>query len=136
LFDLSGFYYDYSTRFYYDAKSQYYFNSDIQQYMYWDPILSTYKQVEHSGVHQSVETVACVQEPDKPATDQPSPPAPAAEEKPKNAPAKTAAQIAKVSLVVNRHAAMLSIKHEKRIINLISKTTNLTTYLKPWFEVE
>jgi len=94
--------------------------------MYWDPILSTYKQVEHSGVHQTVETVACVQELDKTATEQPSTPAPAAEEKPKNAPAKTAAQIAKVSEVVDRHAALLSIKHEKKIINLISKTTNFS----------
>jgi len=132
--ETSGYYYDYSTGFYYDAVSQYYFNSLTQSYMYWDPIKSTYIPVSSSGTGAETSgTIADIKNatteanqtsltiptdielpPEKPSSTK-------TETKSAKPVAKTAAQIAKVILVLKKPLSRCEIErffHIKKYLKL------------------
>ena len=100
----SGYYYDFSTGFYFDARTQYYYNPLTQQFMFWDPRTFTYIPVAAAPAAASATSDATAKPQsavEQAETAQPAPTAtsnePAAAPVVTKQPAKTAAQIAKVS---------------------------------------
>ena len=99
----SGYYYDFSTGFYFDARTQYYYNPLTQQFMFWDPMTFTYIPVAAAAPAAATDATVTVAKAVEPA-EAPAPAAvvssePAATPVVNKQPVKTAAQIAKVSIL-------------------------------------
>lgn len=106
--ETSGYYYDYTTGFYYDATSQYYYNPLTQQYMYYDPVKSTYVPAAASNAadasSSTTSTTTSASAAEAACSEQVIAAQPVEQDKnlvkPAKPAAKTAAQIAKVIIII------------------------------------